>query len=797
MKRFIKAFCLAVAVTLFTSSVALAAYGATLSVVNTSVTSYPMLSANITANVDYWAGNGYITVTGLDTRVYRGTSPVKHMLAEDRVMVSLPVNAYSNQSLELSMGNTPISSFPIIPGYADNATVGYVTTSDDASLELSDNFTYEASGYFDASVLGNITSKEAALQIAGDGSGNVTASLLGEAWSLATSNTANGWTDPTKSYDDNITSYAYYTVFGCTWSPFIELSIGEIRSNGIRFYAAQKFAFLDFLDLIDIDLYYDGAYQHLYEGSFAVNTWTTKSTAEFHNVTGMQVRFHNATGGGIRAYLKEAQFNSVVTQTSVSASGVESGETTFTVESGGQSDKWATGDVLHLNGTANSYVDCGAIYNAEPKLWVSLWFKPDTTYDAGLTDNKIIWGKQLNGTNFIYMGISANGKALLYKYDAGAQTFALFNNDISSWTAGIWYHIICSISDIEGARLIVEGGTAATNPDTSAVCNGGNFVLGAQGTGAPIRYRAIGEIANVIVGTDDLTEEEEATLYAGTAPGDETDYWYIDEGTGTNIVSYGSQVNAGTAGAATSWETSTYTGTDKTGRLCDLVLSIDDTDQRAGTNFAGKGLSVPDNDNDWTMLEGNIFPYADYLEITVGGVQKLLYEPDSILVDIDGDTATLPDESGNGNHGVITWGANPAGISLALGSFVSDYSVKTVDVTTGTDVAPDITTNVMTVEEAVKLAAMQAKDPVLYPFFDPINEVTGIPIMMMYEVFFFMLAVMAMFALGRFGHMTIMVIAGLLIMGAGVAWGVYDFWLIIILVLAGGGFIWMQGRQGA
>ncbi|MBU3901856.1 MAG: hypothetical protein KKE04_00615, partial [Candidatus Thermoplasmatota archaeon] len=115
---------------------------------------------------------------------------------------------------------------------------------------------------------------------------------------------------------------------------------------------------------------------------------------------------------------------------------------------------------------------------------------------------------------------------------------------------------------------------------------------------------------------------------------------------------------------------------------------------------------------------------------------------------------------GTANNGTIVWGENPSGIGLRLGSFVSDYSVETVTTTAQQDIAPDTTTNVMTVSEAIKLAAMQAKDPVLYILFEPINGLTKIPIMMMYEMFFFVITMIIMMLFGRFGHMTIMVIAG-------------------------------------
>jgi hypothetical protein len=148
---------------------------------------------------------------------------------------------------------------------------------------------------------------------------------------------------------------------------------------------------------------------------------------------------------------------------------------------------------------------------------------------------------------------------------------------------------------------------------------------------------------------------------------------------------------------------------------------------------------------------------------------------------------------------VITWGGNLAGVNLTLSKFISDYEAEHIEVTASQDVAPEIDGNV-SVADAIKIAALQAKDPVLYPLFSAIVSliaVTGgtISILTIYELFFFALAVGAFFLLGKFGHLSIVVGGVWVIFGFATAWGVYDWWVIAVAVIAGLGFIISQGRQ--
>jgi len=327
---------------------------------------------------------------------------------------------------------------------------------------------------------------------------------------------------------------------------------------------------------------------------------------------------------------------------------------------------WATGNVLHFTGAADSNVNCGAINNNIAKLWVSLWFKLDSTFSSASTTDQFIWGKFNGAADYVYAYLESDDGKLYFQFDDGANPFTLTSTTVS-WTADTWYHIITSLSDTPAQRLLVNG--TAEDTDTVAASNtpnGGDFCFGDfDDPGAVTGF--IGEIQNVVVGTDDLTVVEEASLYAGTAPADATDYWYMDEGTGTAITSYGTVANTGTADTACSWETAIY-ATGKTGRLCDFYIEVDDgvTDpDRWGANL--KSASVPDNANDWVLNQNNVMPYMDYYKHTVSRVQHAWYQPNYVVEDTDSEGT----ETAGGSATLITAAEITEAVDYWVGGLVT------------------------------------------------------------------------------------------------------------------------------
>lgn len=104
-----------------------------------------------------------------------------------------------------------------------------------------------------------------------------------------------------------------------------------------------------------------------------------------------------------------------------------------------------------------------------------------------------------------------------------------------------------------------------------------------------------------------------------------------------------------------------------------LTISIDGATSGAGYDSVTlSGFTVSDNESNWAFLQNNVMPYADNITIWVGGTKELWFEPIAIIVDIDGDTATLPDRATSvANDGTIYWGSNPTGVGVDVGGMAS------------------------------------------------------------------------------------------------------------------------------
>ncbi|KKL49897.1 hypothetical protein LCGC14_2310890, partial [marine sediment metagenome] len=208
--------------------------------------------------------------------------------------------------------------------------------------------------------------------------------------------------------------------------------------------------------------------------------------------------------------------------------------------------------VLHFTGSATSNVNCGAIHNASAKLWVSFWFRLDSAFSSASGTAQYLFGKRLSAQDRLVCYLLHTTGRLSFVKEAGDVILFTISSAETSWVADTWYHVIVSISDVAGARMIIDGGAAVTDADATAAPNGGDFVIGDRddpGGGDGI----IGEMKEVVCGTDDLSAPEEAALYAGTLPGDEDNYWKLDEGTGTTAYDTAGS-DDGTIDSAPSWE---------------------------------------------------------------------------------------------------------------------------------------------------------------------------------------------------------------------------------------------------
>jgi len=91
------------------------------------------------------------------------------------------------------------------------------------------------------------------------------------------------------------------------------------------------------------------------------------------------------------------------------------------------------------------------------------------------------------------------------------------------------------------------------------------------------------------------------------------------------------------------------------------------------------GAGVPDNANPIVFGQNNVTPYVEYIEMKVGDNQQLYYKPNEMITG-----TTLPDRGSDAtsNPATITWGSNPAGVTIAVGSMTSSGQPSIGAVTT-------------------------------------------------------------------------------------------------------------------
>lgn len=138
-------------VVLVTTPVLAQIYYAVLTVQETFGNDYDMLAhvtANATQTVDvtHLANAGFITSTGLDTRVTVGGTNLPHMLSDSDILFAKPTANMSAEQVWLTMGNSALDSFYIVVGYG-----GTVAIADNSELELGDRFDVLQSGWADTS----------------------------------------------------------------------------------------------------------------------------------------------------------------------------------------------------------------------------------------------------------------------------------------------------------------------------------------------------------------------------------------------------------------------------------------------------------------------------------------------------------------------------------------------------------------------------------------------------------------------------------------------------------------------
>lgn len=217
------------------------------------------------------------------------------------------------------------------------------------------------------------------------------------------------------------------------------------------------------------------------------------------------------------------------------------------------------------------------------------------------------------------------------------------------------------------------------------------------------------------------------------------------------------------------------------------------------------GTAVPNNANAWTWQGQH---YYDYVKLNVGVPEVLRYEPNTIIIG-----TALPDRDGTQN-GVFTFGSNPSGVTVTMGStFTPSGSAAVVSPGTNgapgyvgnspgqnlmqytsgtTGLNPDGTDNLIGAGLVQGIAQQLSEPNSANPTYVP-PTVTS---QWMWRVIFGVIDLAALVLAARFGSILVMGGAGLGLLYWQCSIGVYDWWTLIVFIIFAATF-WTMQRASA
>ena len=127
-------------------------------------------------------------------------------------------------------------------------------------------------------------------------------------WVLPTGHvdTDDKWSSEERAYDNVIIGSSAYNNWGVvSWSSFLELTHDSILCSKVAFWVSWDMT-VD--PQIDVDVYYDGAWNHLYQGTCARAEWVEKTLAEEKQITSVRFSLYNPYSYGVVRRIHEVKF---------------------------------------------------------------------------------------------------------------------------------------------------------------------------------------------------------------------------------------------------------------------------------------------------------------------------------------------------------------------------------------------------------------------------------------------------------------------------------------------------------
>lgn len=271
------------------------------------------------------------------------------------------------------------------------------------------------------------------------------------------------WSNEASAYDDNLATRAYST--GAGWTEFLELSHTGILCNKVRFYANTQYIGGR---KITIQVYYQGSWHLVYEGSFTPLTWVEKELPSMQLVTKAQVRLYHGQSG----YRRLHEFDFWEVEPSAPGYGNclglwkmnDNAANTTVVDSSGNGNDGTTQqntDQLHtdgkmdgaltFNGTTD-YISCGDVCDVGTGDFSLVGWIKTSDSAAGIIDK---WVTNPRWYLFIYGANKVRARAI----DGDGNDAYLNGNNAITLTDNNWHLVVATFdrSESDGIHVFIDG----------------------------------------------------------------------------------------------------------------------------------------------------------------------------------------------------------------------------------------------------------------------------------------------------------------------------------------------------
>lgn len=266
------------------------------------------------------------------------------------------------------------------------------------------------------------------------------------AWISPTGDSGGDWGNRIYARDNNTDTYAETVAYWgyLVWTGFLTLTHTALYCDKIKYYIGTVEIFE-----VDIDVYYSGAWHHVFQGAEALNNWHEHSLGGTYSVTAVRIRKRlTFLDGDFKAYFYDLQFNELFLPTVTTQTASSVGENGATLngnitDTGGENyDErgfdWGLTDSYGSSWTQEGSYGTGAFNHALSGLL------PGTTYHfRAKAHNSAGWGygsdvEFTTDTHDVVSSDTGSGADATYKARAWTKPLELTINAITAYRARFW-----------------------------------------------------------------------------------------------------------------------------------------------------------------------------------------------------------------------------------------------------------------------------------------------------------------------------------------------------------------------